>query len=168
MPCRATERTCVALIGVGSPFGADRLGWLAIDALESSALARRFPHLQLKFIRSDRPGALLIEQLRTVDGAVIIDAMRSGVASGAIQTFLPEELARESALLSSHGFGVAEALALAAILGELPDQLLVVGIEMGEEVSEGSLPERVIEPLRKRIEALLSSIRGDGAAQRGR
>ncbi|HEY0635062.1 MAG TPA: hydrogenase maturation protease [Gammaproteobacteria bacterium] len=152
------EKPVVAIIGVGSPLGGDRLGWLAVDALQGRVLAQRFAHLHLTFVRSDRPGALLLEQLRKVDAAVIIDAMHAGLPPGTLRNILPEQLGRESLLLSSHGFGVAEALALAAVLGELPERLTIFGIEMGEELTGGALPERVTESLCAGIAGVLSSM----------
>lgn len=157
MPCQTVRGPGVAIIGVGSPFGADRLGWLAIDALEGGA---PFPALQPDFIRCDRPGALLIKQLRQVDAAVIIDAMRAGLAPGTIRKLQAEQLASESVLLSSHGYGVAHALALATALGELPNRLLILGIEMDEAFNEGALPVRVAVPLRTEIAKWLTSIQG--------
>lgn len=122
----------ILILGVGSPFGADRLGWQAVEALQQHDLASRFPGLTLRYEQSDRPGSRLLTLLGEADAALIIDAMRSGAPAGTVRRFAYDDLGTQSALMSSHGFGVAEALTLGGALGALPDEVVVIGIEMGE------------------------------------
>jgi hydrogenase maturation protease len=131
----------ISLIGVGSPFGDDTLGWRAVDWLQGSALPACYPTIHFTFHQSDRPGAFLLEQLRGCDGAIIIDAMQAGLPPGTVRQFSAEQIGSETGLLSTHGFGVAETLALghslAKATGEselLPKQLSIIGIEMGTNV----------------------------------
>lgn len=35
--------TRVCVIGIGSPFGDDRIGWAAIEALKASGILKQFP-----------------------------------------------------------------------------------------------------------------------------
>ncbi len=133
-------RKSILILGVGSPFGADRLGWQAVAALEQQSLAAQFPHLAIRFEQSDRPGSRLLNLLGQADAAIIIDAMRAGQPAGSVRRFSVDELNAESGLMSTHGFGVADALALGRALGGLPGEMVVVGIEMGEgELAEESL-----------------------------
>ncbi len=125
----AAPRVCV--YGIGSPFGPDRAGWLAIDALERSGLPERYP--QVEFARLDRPGAALVARMAGADRVVLIDAVEGG-QSGRLRRLSREQLA-SSATTSSHGFGVAEALALAGALGNLPSDVFIFGIETGEAES---------------------------------
>jgi hydrogenase maturation protease len=122
----------ILILGVGSPFGADRLGWQAVAALERQSLAAQFPDLDIRFEQSDRPGSRLLTLLGQADAAIIIDAMRAGLPAGSVRRFAVDELDAESGLMSTHGFGVADALALGQALGGLPGEMVVVGIEMGE------------------------------------
>lgn len=123
----------ILILGVGSPFGADRLGWQAVAALERQSLAAQFPHLDIRFEQSDRPGSRLLTLLGQADAAIIIDAMCAGLPAGSVRRFAIDELSAESGLMSTHGFGVADALALGQALGGLPGKMVVVGIEMGGE-----------------------------------
>jgi hydrogenase maturation protease len=138
LPNRTGPIYSVAIVGVGSPIEDDTLGWRAAEWLERSVLRSHFPDIRLTFAQSDRPGALLLEQLRGYDGGIIIDAMNSGLPPGVVRQFTPEQLTRENSLLSSHGFGVAEALALGRSLAPapgtaaVPNRLSVIGIEMGK------------------------------------
>jgi hydrogenase maturation protease len=121
----------ILILGVGSPFGADRLGWQAVAALERQPLAAQFPELDISFDQSDRPGSRLLTLLGQADAAIIIDAMRAGLPAGSVRRFAVDELSAESGLMSTHGFGIADALALGQALGGLPGEMVVVGIEMG-------------------------------------
>ncbi len=120
------------IVGVGSPHGNDRLGWEIALAL-ARLLAKLAPEIRC----CDRPGMLLLEQLDGAELAFIIDAMAAGLRPGSIRCFTSAALFRATGgqtapLLSSHGFGVAEALRLGRLLDLLPPRLYVLGVETGE------------------------------------
>lgn len=130
----------ILILGVGSPFGADRLGWQAVAALERQSFAAQFPHLAIRYEQSDRPGSRLLTLLGQADAAIIVDAMRAGLPAGSVRRFSVDQLSAETGLMSTHGFGVADALALGRALGGLPGEIVVVGIEMGDgELAEDTL-----------------------------
>lgn len=112
------------IIGVGSPFGVDRLGWDAIDALQLSCKGLD-PVLEL--VKLETPLELLGGALQAAEAVIIIDAL-GGEGSADIVRISREQLLAEPVLLSSHGFGVSEALALAEALQELPRNLLLYGL----------------------------------------
>lgn len=118
----------VLVLGIGSPFGADRLGWMAVEALAGQGFGSRF---EVDLESCDRPGVTLLEYLRGRRHAILIDALIGGLAPGTIRRLTLDEL-RAGSTLSNHGFGVADALALGGVLGELPEKLTVIGIEAGE------------------------------------
>jgi hydrogenase maturation protease len=115
------------VIGVGSPFGADRLGWLAIERL-----AGRLPP-GCELIKLDRPGSSLLVHLRDSARAVVIDAVMRDDAPGSASLLSLDELERLPAPPSSHGFGLAQTLALGASLGELPPEFHLIGIHTGAD-----------------------------------
>jgi hydrogenase maturation protease len=117
------------IIGVGSPFGMDQVGWLAIDHLQSC----QFDNCEL--IKLDRPGSGLLSYLQDVDQVVVIDALISNGQAGDVKLLKQDELAQSQELTSCHGFGVAEALALADQLGELPQRISLLGIHTGDDPS---------------------------------
>ncbi|MET0067701.1 MAG: hydrogenase maturation protease [Candidatus Thiodiazotropha sp.] len=120
----------IRILGVGSPFGADRLGWDAIDHLQS-----RSPH-GCELLKLDRPGPALLRYLEGVEQVVIIDAVAQGVAAGEPVLLKREALEDPDALTSCHGFGVAEALALAASLDGLPPRIDLIGVGAGQDPAE--------------------------------
>lgn len=122
------------IIGIGSPFGDDTLGFQAIERLRGET--ELFP-ADTELLALDRPGSTLIPLLENSQTVVIIDAMHSGLSAGTVQRLEVDDLLREKNMPSSHNLGVAESLALATVLGVMPEKLLVYGIEAGEGVEEG-------------------------------
>jgi len=137
----------IRVIGIGSPFGADRLAWLAIDHLAGLSL----PDCEL--VKLDRPGPLLLQQFQGVGEVVLLDALVSEEAPGSASLLTPDELQLAGCNASSHGFGVAQALALAAQLGELPSRLHIIGLHTGADPAE--MPELDLESLELTLLPLL-------------
>jgi len=120
----------VRIVGVGSPFGQDRIGWQAVEALSSTDLLQRFPDGLVSLHQCDRPGPHLLNVIRGADGAIIIDALQSGAEPGTLRCLEPQAFAGEADRFSSHGFGVSATLELGQSLGELPEFVRIVAIEM--------------------------------------
>lgn len=75
----------------------------------------------------------------------IVDAARSGAAPGTLHRFdaLAAPLPAMFGRASTHAFGVAEAVALARVLGCLPASLVVHGIEGGDFTAGAPLSAEV-------------------------
>jgi hydrogenase maturation protease len=121
------------VIGVGSPHGDDAVG-LAV----AERMAREELPPGVEVVARSRPGLDLLDDLRGVDGVVLVDAICGEGPPGAVRGVDPEQLAPGRG--SSHAQGVAEALSLAAALGCRPARLRIVGIDVGSEagVSPGA------------------------------
>lgn len=117
----------VRILGIGSPSGDDQAGWLTIDAL----LASGVPGGEVVMAKLDRPGANLISLMDGAAWVILVDAMQSSRRLGCIRRFDVEDWPAYRQGLSSHGFGVLDALLLARELGSLPSRLDVYGIEIG-------------------------------------
>ena len=118
----------VRILGIGSPSGDDQAGWLTVDALPAAGLQCAEGMVIEKL---DRPGANLIPLLDGTAWVILIDAMQSNSPIGRIRYFGVEDWPAYSQGLSSHGFGVLDALLLARELGGLPSRLDLYGIEIG-------------------------------------
>ncbi len=88
---------------------------------------------------------------------VVVDAMASGAQPGSVicRDALREPLPQPVGNSSTHGLGLAAAVALAEALGELPQQLYFIGIEGADfSIGEGLTPavntatQQVVEGLR--------------------
>ncbi|MGJ0510463.1 MAG: hydrogenase maturation protease [Methylocystis sp.] len=128
----------ILVIGVGNPTrGDDGAG---------RAVARRISQRNLSNVRvveTEGEATALLSLIESEQAVYLIDACVSGAAAGSVrridvtQTDLPEAAYG----LSSHGFGLAEALALAKTLRRLPRHCIVYAIEaarfdMGAPLSE--------------------------------
>ena len=140
--CRSNCRETLhrKIIGIGSPFGADQLGWRAIDLLKT------VPVRGWKLVSLDRPGSDLIRHFQGVNDLVLIDAVQSGRTPGAPRMLRSVDLAASECRTSTHGFGVAEVLSLAGQLGFLPERWHLIGIETGPDLT--ILPEIDLGKLR--------------------
>ena len=118
----------VRIFGIGSSSGDDQAGWLTIDALLARGMEAGGGIVLAKL---DRPGAGLITLLDNATWVILVDAMQSGGQPGRIRRFGVKDWPAYSQGLSSHGFGVLNALSLARELGSLPPRLDLYGIEIG-------------------------------------
>lgn len=124
------------VVGIGNPFrGDDGAGpWVA-----EQLSARGF-----RTLAHEGDGTRLIDLFSTEAAVVLVDAARSGAASGTVHRFdgmapLPAEFFH----YSTHRFGLAEAVETARALGLLPARLAVYGIE-GAEFAAGTTLSPVV------------------------
>jgi hydrogenase maturation protease len=122
--------TRVRVIGCGNPdTGDDAAGLVALH--EAHAALEAIPGVEV--VEAATPLAL-VHLLEEIDAALIVDAVRTpggGRAPGALVRVEvgPGGLAAEvRSSLSSHGLGLAEAIGLAAALGESP-RIVFLGVE---------------------------------------
>jgi len=93
-------------------------------------VAERLRELGLEAETHLGDAADLIEAWGTVDEVIVVDAVLTGAPVGTAQAWdgrqLPDSV---STTVSTHGFGVAEAIELARVLNRLPMRLRVYGVE---------------------------------------
>ncbi len=122
-----SPKTRIKVIGVGNAWrGDDAAGLLVARRLQADHL----PQVQI----SECLGTLsdIQEAWQDAAGVFVVDAVVSGGLPGTIHRFdalgdgMPVQLSRSP---SSHGWGVAEALALGRLFQALPPVLIIYGIE---------------------------------------
>ena len=113
------------VIGVGNRWrGDDGIGPRTIEALA------RIEGLDAEFVTLDGEPARLVAAWHGRPVVVIVDAIVAGDPPGTVHVITDlDQLPDAAAGASSHGGGIAEAVALGRALGHLPDRLLVVGVE---------------------------------------
>ena len=120
----------VVVLGIGNPFRGDDGVGPAVLAL----LAGRVPP-GVRLVASDGEPTRLLEQWRDARAAVVVDAAVGTGPPGAVRTvrLRPGNSARLATAggTSSHGLGLAAALALAAALGRAPDEVVVHAVAAG-------------------------------------
>lgn len=150
--------TRIQVLGIGSPFGDDRAGWRAVEALRQSAALEGLPRGALALHILDRPGVNLIRYLAGAERVIIVDAARGSGPPGTLRRWDGVALLDPGEIFSSHGAGVAAALRLAAALGPLPD-IAVHGIEVADVGMEAALSQPVAAALPRLIRRIETEIR---------
>jgi hydrogenase maturation protease len=123
------------MIGVGNVLlGDDGVGVRVVEALE--AAARADPGLLPRDTRLVDGGTLGLDLLGTVRdarGLVLVDAVRLGGRAGDVRTLDAGDLDTLGRTPDGGtGGGVGELLAVARLMGWLPKEVAMVGIEVGE------------------------------------
>ncbi|MCW8916105.1 MAG: hydrogenase maturation protease [Magnetovibrio sp.] len=111
------------IIGIGNPHrGDDGVGAAVVAGLIEKGI---------EAIAFDGDGMELMVLWEGQSHVIIIDATQSGVQAGTIQRFNAHEVVLPTNLFrhSTHQFGVAEAVEMARVLGELPRRLELIGVE---------------------------------------
>jgi hydrogenase maturation protease len=148
------------VIGVGNEWrGDDAVGLLVARSLKTDPM----PLVEIAECRGTVTAVR--EAWKDATAVIVVDAVVSGGSPGDIYHFnvhgggVPVQLSRSP---SSHGWGVAEALALGQLFQELPPYLIIFGIEghnfgPGQEVSQevaAAIPEAA-RRIRREIQAWL-------------
>ncbi len=131
---RIDQKTKIIVIGIGNEFrGDDGIGL---------AIARKLRDHQLKnviIMESNGDGLALMNSWMPEDKVVLIDAAYCDSQPGAIHRYDAIEESLPISIfgqLSTHSFGIIEAIEMAWTLQKLPLKLIVYGIE-GKAFDEG-------------------------------
>ena len=122
----------VDIIGIGSPFGNDVIGHRVVAYLQAMP---DFRDDRIRVMLLDRPSLSLTHHLAPEGRIVIVDAMVGGASPGAVKAFPLDAMPTGFSPYSSHAFGVADALKLARSLGQLPEKLRLVGVEVPDAMA---------------------------------
>lgn len=114
------------MIGIGNPFRSDDRAGLEIVRLLKGQLPP-----EMKCAEETGDGAELLDAWKDMDCVVLIDAIQSGAPPATIYRLdaRAESLPSWFSHASTHTFGVAEAIELARHMDEMPQKLIVYGIE---------------------------------------
>lgn len=146
----------VKVIGVGSPFGADQLAWWVVDGLRARPeLAELIADGRVELVSCDRPGSALLELLQGSGCIHLIDAMISSAAPGTVRCLRDNFAAHSSPVMSSHGFGLGQALALAEALAELPPDFTLHAVEVEPDLAISPELEQAVQDLISRLSVML-------------
>ncbi len=141
----------VQVIGIGSPYGADRLGWLAIEHLEANRFCATFPPGMVQLQSCPSP-AQLPALIQPGTAVLLIDALQ-GRPLGEIQRLSWQELVQAPLISGSHGLGLREILPLIEVLYSRPEPITLLGIGVGDGFAEplDELPSGLFSRLEQEI-----------------
>lgn len=114
------------IIGVGNEYRGDDGAGLIVARKLKERLAD-----SAQVLEQGGDGAALMEAWGGVGTVILIDAMVSGAAPGTIRRFdaIARPIPRGYFRVSTHAFGVAQAIELARAMGSLPTRLIIFGVE---------------------------------------
>jgi hydrogenase maturation protease len=144
------------VIGIGNPDrGDDAIGRSVARTLR----ARVAPVVRV--IEQDGEATALLAELQTAQRAWLVDAAQSSAPPGTISRIdcAAEGLALPSGTVSSHGFGVVEAIALARALDVLPKQCVVYAIEAADFTAGTAPSSEVVQAAEEVAERILAELR---------
>ncbi len=145
------------ILGVGNAYRGDDAAGLIV----ARKLRARLP-APITVMEHSGEGAALFDILQQAEHVFLIDAVRSGAAPGSIFRFTAHEqpLPTKFFHYSTHAFSIAEAVALAHALQQLPARLIVYGIE-GENFGAGlELSPQVEQAVAEVVERIVSEFAG--------
>jgi hydrogenase maturation protease len=114
------------VIGVGNPDRGD-------DAVGRAVARRLLGALpaDVEIVEAEGEATALMARLDGAEEAYLVDACASGAAAGTVRRFDvgAGPLPQDAFGVSTHGFGLAEAIELARALGQLPRRCIVYAVE---------------------------------------
>lgn len=135
------------IVGIGSPYGADDIGWTIVDRLKT-----RRPD-KAQYIKVANPIDVL-DCLDECDELILIDAVH-GLQAKAIQCWIwPNQQIKDGVFGGSHGFGVVQMLELASELQLLPMTVRIVGIG----IENGSIFELWMQNKKVDIDPIVTEV----------
>ena len=139
------------VIGVGNAWRRDDgAGPAVADRLAG------LPGLRVQVVSGE--GTEVMEAWKTASRVVVVDAMRSGASPGTIRRIdaTAEPLPAGAFPSMSHRFGLVEGVEMARILGRLPAELVLWGIE-GSDFGQGPGLTPDVEAAVAKVAAIIST-----------
>ncbi|MGB0721525.1 MAG: hydrogenase maturation protease [Gammaproteobacteria bacterium] len=159
----------VVVLGIGSPHGADDLGWRVVESL-GTLVGSTGRNTSILCRNLSAPDGRVLEALAGAGLGIVVDAVHDpervggeGSDGTTLERFADLDLFAQRHAFSSHGLGLAEVLRLGRALGDLPEPLWIYGLRVGE----GPPPDEA--RLQGLVRALLTDIEAwlDRAGQSG-
>ena len=132
----------IRIIGVGNEFrGDDGVGITVARRLRERIAGG------VTIIEQSGDGTALMELWKGAEAVILVDAIHSGAAPGTVHRLDAgvAEIPSRFFHYSTHGFGLVEAVQLARTLNQMPERLIVYGIEGKNFRAGGALSAEVEE-----------------------
>lgn len=130
----------IKIIGIGSPFGDDQLGWKIIERLNQNPILLNLIPQKVHLESSDRPGMRLLELMEGADSVLLIDAVVTHQNPiGTSYRLQNKEIENFVPVWSSHAIGVAEVLKIGRALHSLPKSIVLYGVEIDSNNTSQSI-----------------------------
>ncbi|KTD14105.1 hydrogenase maturation protease [Legionella israelensis] len=145
----------IRVLGIGSPFGDDQVGWHVVNLLKQQIGPDSG---QLLITACDRPGTRILELMRSADKVFLIDAVMTGAPAGTLHYLKNEEIISFTNGLSTHGIGIIDAIEIGKALNELPKQIILYGIEIENVSKDFKLSKTLRRSIEETVDGLVKEI----------
>jgi len=155
----AMNANSILVIVVGNEFrGDDGVGYAVARQI------KKRDYSGIEVVEHQRTGADLIARWQGLKTVFLVDAVSSGADPGTVFRFeIPDEILPKSVFCcSTHSFSVADVIELAKVLGQMPERLIIYGIEGGSFGRGSDLSPEVevaAEEVASRIDRDIASIK---------
>jgi hydrogenase maturation protease len=147
----------IAILGVGSSFGSDDIAQQVVIKLKKKLQISKI-NISVHIGYHDRPGLHLLEIMKGYPIVHLVDAVLSDKPIGYIHRYEDfDKFETQNKMLSSHGLGLAETIALGKTLEYLPNNIIIHGIEISviNNADETEILNRAIETL---VDSILKEV----------
>lgn len=150
------------VIGCGNEFASDDAVGLQVIRSLREAKQDQLPD-GVELIEAGTPGLNLLDLWDRSDRVIMVDAIKSGAEPGTVHSFDASLLPpRDVMPVSSHGINIIDAVELGRLLGRLPAQMTIIGVEIlsEEPFHVGLTPEVVaaVPVARERVQETILNI----------
>jgi hydrogenase maturation protease len=150
----------ITIIGVGQSLRGDDAAGLTAVQLWQDAHPVTAQQVRVEIV--ENPGVSLLNLLEGSDAAILVDAVQSGSLPGTLHCLTEKELgAFLDGTDSAHGWGIAETLALGRTIDpeNMPGQIMIIGIEIGQIKMGERLSPKVAAVLPETVQLIQGRIR---------
>ncbi len=146
------------IVGIGSDFGDDRLGAVAVEQL-----AKALPSCDVRFLRAPLD---LLDVLEGVDRLHVVDACRGAGEPGTIlRRNWPVTESTTVRFYGTHDMDLLAALRLAEQLQTLPSRVTIWGIEAADNAGPAKFNMRLSPAVAAAVERITTQIAGEVQAE---
>lgn len=163
------------VIGVGNPYRRDDgVGVAVVDALlalacdpepDPTGSGQLAPPAEVEIVEESGESAALVARWSGHRFVILVDAISSGAAAGSVQRIECSagrwDLGSRVAATSTHGLGLADAVALGQALGRLPERLVIFGVEADDTSNGAGLSPAVSTAVDAVISAVLVELNSE-------
>lgn len=156
------DRPNVLVLGIGNILWADE--GFGVRTLQTLHRHYRFPD-NVRLLDGGTQGIYLVQHVREADVLVVFDAVDYGLPGGTLKRVEGREVPKfmGAKKVSLHQTGFQEVLAMAEMMGDYPEHLLLVGVQPVElEDYGGSLRDEVKAQIQPSIDLVLDYLKGFG------
>ena len=157
-----TTATRILILGIGNLLWADE--GFGVRVVETLAGGYELPD-NVELLDGGTQGIYLVDRVRAADVLVVFDAVDYGLPPGTLKRVEGEEVPRfmGAKKMSLHQTGFQEVLAMAELMGDYPEHLLLIGVQPVElEDFGGSLRGPVKAQIGPAIELALDYLQRFG------